>query len=44
MMLSYKGWFIFSQPLHLLVTVSGIVVAAIGTAQGRRLSRWELTR
>jgi len=31
MMPSYKGWFVFSQPLHLLVAFSGIVVAAIGT-------------
>jgi len=44
MMLSYKGWFVFSQPLRLLVALSGIVVAAIGTAPGGRLSRWELTR
>jgi len=42
--LSYKGWFVFSQPLRLLVAVSGIVVAAIGTAPGRRLSGCELTR
>jgi len=32
MMLLYKGWFVFSQPLRLLVDLSGIVVAAIGTA------------
>ena len=34
--------FIFSQPLRLLVAVSGFVVAAIRTAPGGRLSRWEL--
>jgi len=44
MRLSYKGWFVFSQPLHLLVALSGFVVAAIGTASGGRLSGWELTR
>jgi len=44
MMLSYKGWFVFSQPLRLLVALSEIVVAEIGTAPGGRLSRWELTR
>jgi len=44
MMLSYKGWFVFGQPLRLLVALSGIVVATIGTALGWRLSRWELTR
>ena len=33
-MLSYKWWFVFSQPLRLLVALSGIVVAAIGTAPG----------
>ena len=48
MRLSYKGWFVFSQPLHLLlrlsVAVSAFVVAAIGTAPGGRLSGWELTR
>jgi len=35
MMLSYKGWFVFSQPVRLLVALSGIVVVAIGTAPGR---------
>jgi len=44
MMLSYKWWFVFSQPLSLLVALSGIVVAAIRTAPGGRLSRWKLTR
>jgi len=44
MMLSYKGWLVFSQPLRLLVALSGSVVAAIGTAPGARLSRCELTR
>ena len=34
MMLSYKGWLVFSQRLRLLVAVSGIVVAAIGNAPG----------
>jgi len=43
MVLAYK-WFVFSQPLRLLVALSGIVVAAIRTAPGGRLSRWELTR
>jgi len=36
--------FFFSQPLPLLVALSGIVVAAIGTVPDGRLSRWELTR
>jgi len=44
MILLYKGWFVFSQPLRLLVALSGIIGAAIGTAPGGRLSRWELTR
>ena len=44
MRLSYKGWFVFSQPLRLLVALSGFLVAAIGTAPGGRLSGWELTR
>jgi len=44
MRLSYKGWFVFSQPLRLLVVRSEFVVAAIGTAAGVRLSGWELTR
>jgi len=43
MRLSYKGWFVFSRPQCLLVALSGLVVAAIGTA-GERLSDWELTR
>jgi len=30
----YKGWLIFSQPLRLLVAVSGFVVAEVGTAPG----------
>jgi len=42
MRLSCKGWLVFSQPLRLLVGLSGFVVAAIGTAPGGRLSRWEL--
>jgi len=28
MRLLFKGWFVFSQPLRLLVALSGIVVAA----------------
>jgi len=44
MRLSYKGWFVFSQPLRLLVALSGFVLEAIGTAPGGRLSGWELTR
>jgi len=32
MMLLYKRRLFFSQPLRLLVAVSGILVAAIGTA------------
>ena len=44
MMISYKGWFVFSGSLRLLVAVSGFVVAAIGTVPGGRLSGWELTR
>jgi len=44
MMHSYKGWLVISQLLRLLVALSRIVVAAIGTAPGGRLSRWELTR
>jgi len=39
-----KGWFVFSQPLRLLVALSGFVVVAIGTAPGGRLLGWELTR
>jgi len=35
MRISYKGWFVFSQPLRLLVALSGFVVAAIGTAPRR---------
>jgi len=50
MRLSYKGWFVFSQPLYvcwslslsLSLSLSGIVVAAIGIAPGGRLSGWEL--
>jgi len=38
MRLSYKGRFVFSQPLCLLVALSGLVLAAIGTAPGGRLS------
>jgi len=35
--ISYKGWFVFSHPLRLLVALSVFVVAAIGTAPGGRL-------
>jgi len=42
--ISYKGWFVFSQPLPVLVADSGLVVAAVETAPGWRLSGWELTR
>ena len=42
--ISYKGWLVFSQPLCLLVALSGFVVAAVGTAAGGQLSGWELTR
>jgi len=38
MRLSYKGRFVFSQPLCLLVAQSGFVLAAVGTATGWRLS------
>jgi len=38
MSISYKEWFVFSQPLCPLVAVSEFIVAAIGTAPGRRLS------
>ena len=34
MVISYKGRFVFSQPLRLLVALSGFVVAAFGTAPG----------
>ena len=44
MEISYKGRFVFSQPLRLLVALSGFVVAAIGTAAGGQLSGWDLTR
>jgi len=44
MTLLYKEWFVFSQPLRLLVVLSGFVVAATGTAPGGRLSGWEVTR
>jgi len=44
MRLSYKGWFVFSQPLRMLVALSGFVVVEIGTAPGGLLSGWELTR
>jgi len=46
MRLSYKGWFLFSQPptSSLLVALFGFVVAAIGIAPGGRMSGWELTR
>jgi len=38
MEISYEGWFVFSQPLHLLVALSGLVVAVIRTAPGGPLS------
>jgi len=41
--ISYKGWFAFSQPVRLLVALCGFVVAEIGTARSGRLSDWELT-
>jgi len=34
MKLSFKGWFVFSQPLRLLVALYGFLFAAIGTAAG----------
>ena len=37
MRLSDKTWFVLSQPLRLLVALSGFVVAAIGTAPDRDL-------
>ena len=39
--ISYEGWFVFSQPLRLLVVLSGFVVASVGTAPGGRLTGWE---
>jgi len=39
MRLSYKGRIVFSQPLRLLVALSGFVVAAIGTAPWRATVR-----
>jgi len=42
--ISDEEWLVFSQPLRLLVACSGLVVAALGTAPGGRLSSWELTR
>jgi len=44
MRLSYKGWFDFIEPLYLMMADSGLVVGAMGTAPGGRLSGWELTR
>jgi len=44
MRLSYKGRFVFSHSLCLLVALSGFVLAAVGTAAGGRLSCCELTR
>jgi len=44
MRLSYKGWFVSSEPLRLLVALSGFVVAAIGTAAGGPVSGWKLRR
>ena len=38
MRLSYKGRFVFSQPLCMLVALSGFVLVAVGTAAGGRLS------
>jgi len=37
MKISCKGRLVFSQPLRLLVALSGFVVAAIGTAPDRDL-------
>jgi len=34
MRISYKEWFVFSQPLRMFVALSGFIVAAIGTAPG----------
>ena len=42
MRISYKGWFVFSQP-YVCWSLAGFVVVAIGTAAGGRLSGWELT-
>ena len=42
--ISCKGWLLFSQPLLLMVAVSGFVVAAVGTAPGERLSGREIIR
>jgi len=41
MRLSYKGWFVLSKPLRLLVALCGFVFTAIGTPPGGRLSGWE---
>jgi len=38
MRLSYKGWLIFSQPLCLLVALSGYVVAGSEQLQGVTVS------
>jgi len=32
--ISYKGWLVFSQPIHLLVAYFGFVVAMVGTTPG----------
>ena len=42
--ISSKGWLIFSQPLHLLVALSGFVVVVVGISLCGRVSGWELTR
>ena len=39
MRLLYKGWLVFSQPLRLLVALSGFVVAWVGTAPGGLIVR-----
>jgi len=46
MMISYEGWFVFSQALRRLFDLSRFIVAvaAIGTAPDGRLTSWELTR
>jgi len=37
--ISYKGWFVFNQPLGLLAALSGFVVATVETAPGGRPGR-----
>ena len=31
--ISYKGWLVFSQPLRLLVALSGFAFAAVGSSE-----------